>query len=597
MPLQLVVAIMLLAIAFFRLPFAFPVSPSVSASYVFQFNNRVAVLVFLVGATVFAVYFRGLSLRPATRDSRVSLASASCAVVLCVVLGAIYYWLSIPDGLQGEVPYFYGRLAQLAAGKTIYRDFEFAYGPLWLYLPYWTGKLFHLTLIHGYILFWLADWAVGIWLLYRLVNAIDIPSPYRTPIFFLFVLDFAGSLLPQGINYAPVRTLLTASLSLLVFTVFRQGHSMPVVAATASLSAALAAAVSPEHGIAFMLGTVLYFGLCVRTRPDRYWPSLAVMALCFLGIVAVSEKTRVYTTLHAFSSGGYNYPIMPIPAVLCVLGLYLLAACAAYIAFHSNRRDSLTVYLLCVCLFGMPACFGRADSGHMQLGAFSALLVAALSLGRYPLASLLAAVAFFHWPATAPFAGQFTPIREQVERRLFDPTHPAQLPNRVAVFVLHRLHRDAQRQIIEAKVAQFLGAPRTPELPAGVVVDAPWNFTRRKVVDTSDNVDYGYFFGMENVILPSQVDSILLWIQAHPERSLILPYDWQRRCRSFEEGEEPSLQVVYGRHWASPIRSMQVLLPLCDFIETRYAPDLEVFSLDNRIWHPIPTPSIQAHSR
>jgi hypothetical protein len=42
---------------------------------------------------------------------------------------------------------------------------------------------------------------------------------------------------------------------------------------------------------------------------------------------------------------------------------------------------------------------------------------------------------------------------------------------------------------------------------------------------------------------------------------------------------------------------MQVLLPLCDFIETRYAPDLEVFSLDNRIWHPIPTPSIQAHSR
>jgi hypothetical protein len=533
MPLQLVVAIMLLAIAFFRLPFAFPVSPSVSASYVFQFNNRVAVLVFLVGATVFAVYFRGLSLRPATRDSRVSLASASCAVVLCVVLGAIYYWLSIPDGLQGEVPYFYGRLAQLAAGKTIYRDFEFAYGPLWLYLPYWTGKLFHLTLIHGYILFWLADWAVGIWLLYRLVNAIDIPSPYRTPIFFLFVLDFAGSLLPQGINYAPVRTLLTASLSL----------------------------------------------------------------LCFLGIVAVSEKTRVYTTLHAFSSGGYNYPIMPIPAVLCVLGLYLLAACAAYIAFHSNRRDSLTVYLLCVCLFGMPACFGRADSGHMQLGAFSALLVAALSLGRYPLASLLAAVAFFHWPATAPFAGQFTPIREQVERRLFDPTHPAQLPNRVAVFVLHRLHRDAQRQIIEAKVAQFLGAPRTPELPAGVVVDAPWNFTRRKVVDTSDNVDYGYFFGMENVILPSQVDSILLWIQAHPERSLILPYDWQRRCRSFEEGEEPSLQVVYGRHWASPIRSMQVLLPLCDFIETRYAPDLEVFSLDNRIWHPIPTPSIQAHSR
>ena len=210
------------AAAFFRLPYYFPVSPSASASYVYQYNNRVAVLIFVAGAAAFAILFRGLSLQPATRDSRVSRISALLAAVFCVGLGLLCWWLSSPEGIHADVPYFYSRLCQLAAGKTIYRDFEFVYGPLLLYLPLWTGKLFHLNLIHGYFLFWLVDWAAGIWILYRLVNAIEIPSPYRTAVFFLLVADFVPALWREGINYAPVRGLLTAGLAMLVYAAHKR---------------------------------------------------------------------------------------------------------------------------------------------------------------------------------------------------------------------------------------------------------------------------------------------------------------------------------------------------------------------------------------
>jgi hypothetical protein len=580
MPLQLLAFLAAFAVVFFRLPFAFPVAPSASASYVFQFNNRVAVVIFIAGAALFSIYFRGLSLQPGTRDSRVSRISCLVAIATCVAVGWFYYWLSVPDGLFGEATYFHGRLAQLASGKAIYRDFEFAYGPLMLYLPFWTGRLLHLSLIHGYVLFWLADWAVGIWILYRLVNAIEIPSPYRTAIFFIFVLDFAGSILPQGINYAPLRTLLTAALAMVVYAAYRHPVSMPAMVAVSTACAALAAAVSPEHGLAFMAGTLLFFAACARRQGKGYWPSLAVMTLCFVAIAVASWKAGVYATLLAFGAGGYSYPIMPIPAVLCVLGLYLLAACAAYLAFQRRQSDSLAIYLLCICICGIPTCFSRADSGHVQLGAFSALIIGALTLGRYPRASLLAAAAFIYWPGTAPFSGQLTPVREQLERRIFSHTDAA------TVAAFHILHLDAHREAIESKVARH-HVSLIPTLPSDAIVNAPLGFLRQGYVDTSGNVDYGYFSGTENLILTPQVDSVIRWLASHPERSLVLPSVWESICYGFSEADDPGFQFVYGVRYASPKLPMGVYYPLCDFIWTRYKEESVPFLSDNRLWHPL----------
>jgi hypothetical protein len=568
------------SVAFFRLPFAFPVSPSVSASYAFQFNNAVAVVIFLAGAAFFSVYFRGLSLQPATSDSRVSRVSCLAAIAACVGVACFYYWLSVPDGLPGEAMYFYGRLAQLGSGKSIYRDFEFAYGPLLLYLPLWTGRLLHISLIHGYVVFWLADWAAGIWILYRLVNAIEIPSPYRNAIFFIFVLDLAGSILPQGINYAPLRTLLTAGLAMVVYAAYKHPVSMSFVAAISIACAVLAAACSPEHGLAFMLGTSLFFLSCARRRPRGDRLGFAVMSFGFVTIASLSYWAGAYSTMIAFGGGGYNYPIMPIPAILCVLGLYLLAACAGYVALQRRQRDSLTIYLLCICIFGLRACFARADSGHMQLGAFSALIIGALTLGRYPWASLLAGAAFVYWPGTAPFSGQLTTVREQLEHRMFLHTSAA------TVSAFHRLHLDAHREAIESKVAGNQAAP-IPALPSGEIVNAPLGFLRHGYADTSGNVDYGYFSATENVTLPVQVDSVIRWLAANPERSLILPAVWEPLCSNFSEAEDPGFQYVYGVHYASPKLPMRVYLPLCVFIHAHYVEESVSFASDYRLWHPL----------
>lgn len=576
--------LIIFAAALFRLPYHFPVPPSVSVSYVFQYNNRIAVLIFLAGAAAFAMLFDGLSLKPASQDSRVRPAYAFAIAFLCVGVGALYWWISKPDGLEGESIYFFNRLAQLAAGKTIYKQFEFAYGPLLLYLPYWMSKLFHLSLIEGYIVFWLLLWAVGIWLLYQVVNNIDIPSPYRTAVFFIFSIDLAQPLWPEGINYTPTRALLSAALATLVYRFHRREYPPLAVAGIAILCAAVASAVSPEYGIAFMLGTTVFFLLCVKQ--PRYRLALGLMGAGFLIVVAICTYGGLYATLRAFASGGYNYPVLPIPGVLCVMGLFILAGCVAYRAVRRGQTDSLTLYLICICFFSLPSGFGRSDSGHMQLGALPALIIAALGLGRYPWIALASAVAFLYWPGTAQYHSDYASVRNQLEIRMFNPERRPPLLYRSAVLLMHLFHEDTHRRQIEAKVAQpvpFGGAP--PVLPTSGIVDAPLGLTVRGYAVTDGRVDYGYFAGLQDVILPSQSRVITAWLDSHPEREIELPPGWQGICTTFGEAAEPGYQRLYGMHWASPKRQESVWMPLCNYIRMNYVPDDPTGVPQWTLWH------------
>jgi len=568
------------AALFFRLPYLFPVSPSVSASYIYQFNNRVALLVFLAGATLLGFLFPWPPPESEIKDSSVSRTTGLAAVAGTVAFGAFLHWISVPQGLTGEASYFLSRFSEAVAGHTIYRDFEFAYGPLWLYLPLWTGELLHLSLISGYLLFWLFNWAIGIWLLYIVVNAIKIPSSYRTSIFLIFAASMAPWLWSQGVNYTPVRPLLAGALAMVVWTIYRRGAPQLAVAAVAAVSAAVATGVSPEYGLAFMLGTLLFFAFCVKGPIAGHRLSLAAMAVCFLAIVVWGAKAGIYTTLRVFSSGGYNFPILPHPAILCMLALFLIAVSVASRAMRSGQTETLWMYLLCVCFFSLPSSFGRADPGHMQTGAFFAPIIAALALSRYRRAWTLVATVFVFCFVAAPLASLAAPVSGETMLRVLDPSRRSELPHRAAVSILHWLHADRQREALESQAASyFAGQTTIPDLPHGAIVEAPWGMTRRGFPDQSGAVDYGYFFGLENVILPAQVDAIVHWLQAHPERELVIPpieNQWPIspvHCYSYTEGENPRFNTFYGLPWASPKRQMQVIFPLCDYILTHYAPD------------------------
>lgn len=573
-PYAIGVFLLLFAIAFFRVPFFFPVAPSVSASYVYQFNNRVATLIFIAGVAAFAIWSRGMGLKPSEKDSRVSAGVCALVVVAGLVLSSFFIWIVWPFGLHGEADYAFSRIAQLASGKLPYRDFEFAYGPLLLYPPLWISKLFHVSLISGYFTWWMFNWALGICILRWIINAIEMPSPYRRAIFLIFSFGFAVPLWAFGLNYAPMRAMVSGGLAVFVFRTFQRGFRSHVAAAIVVLCAAVDTAVSPEHGLAFMAGTGLY--VCISAWSERrFWSVFYWIVPGFGAIVALSAKLGVYTTLRAFSSGAYNFPIMPTQDVLCVLALYVVAACAAYHAWRSGERRTALVYLLCVSMCGLPTCFGRADSGHMQLGAFPAVVTGALFLGRYRRFSLVFALVFVYYVYSDYARAQFGDIRAEVKRRIFDPEKGSPELRSLVAGVAHRLHKDraiARTDALAAYVSDLHARTIPPRLPNGIV-DAPLGITTNGVADMTGKIDYGYFFGQENAVMPYQIASIIRWLAAHPERDLVLPVGAERDCYHYSDGENRSFSSVYGVRWATPRRRMEIFQPLCEYIVTHYSPE------------------------
>lgn len=580
------------AAAFFLLPYAFHVPASISASYVYQFNNRIATAVFVAGVAGFAWLTNGLNLPVAEGSSRVAPWARWLGVLWCVGIVLMLSATAINQPLHGEAIYFLDRLNHLNAGETIYRDIEFPYGPLPLYLPFWTSKLLHLTLRQGYTVAWVSVWAIGVWVLSVLVDAIEIAAPSRTLVFLALVAQICPVTMPgYGINFSPLRFLLTGSMALLVFRVHqRRGLRAALIAAM--LSAAFAASVSPEAAIAFMLGSLIFFGVFTRERPRNFPLWFAAMSVAFAAIVYVSFRAGVYTVLRAFGSGAYNYPILPGPANLGVMFVYALAAAAGYKAYRAGRAQSLLVYILCISLFCMPSCFGRADYGHMEVGAMSAIVIGVLAISTrrvfwIPLAALFAVVVALGLKDL--FVPPVTIIREAAERNLFSPGQPATPAARASAFVFRSLHAESKLQQIQAKEAAALDRERSiapPQTLPSALYIAPFGYADWKLqIDMSGHVDYGYFHGLEDVFQPAQVDGLVLWLNSHPERRLVLPPEWEDECYTYPEGTPESIRALYMFPYVPPQRrTMTVLYPLCDYIRAHYTQDPQTSIRDWSIW-------------
>jgi hypothetical protein len=86
--------------AIYVIPFHVPVHDGLSISYLLGFNNRAALLLFLIFTLSFALWTRGLGLRlpSASEEPGCSFLRAGQVAIACSILGGILVWLfSIPQ--------------------------------------------------------------------------------------------------------------------------------------------------------------------------------------------------------------------------------------------------------------------------------------------------------------------------------------------------------------------------------------------------------------------------------------------------------------------------------------------------------------------
>ena len=368
----------------FDLPFRFPPTGSrVSPSLVFGFNNAVAIgaVVAVIGAAIAfrlwrhraagtapVPWFSRGSDDPPTRIRRTVFALMIAAHAGLVALMWLVAKTSNTWRLDFEACHFLWRLQLMSLfGARPYVDFQHEYGPALLYGPLLLHRLLAplgASLDAAYYLSYLAGSVLG---LSALLVILDRARMSRSRKEVAFCLLAAAGLTPyMGLNGNLVRYLppyFGVVLADQVLTRAR-GPAAPVVVVSAL--GALATLISPETGLAFGVGWIVY---CVWTAlTDRRRAIVGTVGLAGAAILALlSVPVRSAGTVLSFSAGAANFPLLPAPHIVFYL-VILVAGVSRLAADGLSGRAGPRALLLAMATISVamiPGALSRADPPHV----------------------------------------------------------------------------------------------------------------------------------------------------------------------------------------------------------------------------------------
>lgn len=595
-------------LAVFFLPYGISVAPAISDSYVFGFNNRAALACFLVFAASFAYWSGGLGLVARTTERSPDspglsrpLLWVTLAITTAVTLS---FWLAYRGiGAINEGGYLMDRLQHLAAGETVYRDFEFIYGPTVLYFPLALHRLLHLPLLDAYYLAWSLAWVGGIALLWLTVEWTCRTSPRKNGIYLLAFLGFIFSTVSLGLNYTPLRFAGAPFFAALTMRVLDTRHSVLPAVLTALGGATWVLFYSPEQGIAFVLGTFVFFLIFVDRRLPNYVPSVVLLA-CGEGLLALALwRTGVLHYMRGMAGGGYNLPLLPSLNTLVLLGLLLAAGCVLANSLRLHRRGSAVEYLILISLFALPAAFGRCDPGHIFMNTLGAFLAAWTIIsykpraGRWMVWSYLASALFL--PLALYQENNF--FMFPVKVALLSTSDPNPALRRWTTQAMNRTVGGHRTAAMLAKWGKAFPVMVVSDVPPGRTMLAPLGYPSTLVSANSPGITNGRYRGLGNVMAPYEVEEKVAELRNRPDRLLL--FTAGNRCSRTAPSLDPApltpefdraarrelllnLQPLYLPH----VRHTEALLaPVCAYIVGHYRPTSMVGPFaGSEVWERVP---------
>ena len=311
------------------------------------------------------------------------LGLASLAAAVAVLAWSHY----LSDPYWGETSYFLARIDLVNLGFTPYRDFEYDYGPFFLYAPvaldglsgHWLG------IENAYAACLALAYPIGFTFLFLFQRMLNLPDRDRPWILLLtFLIWFITSL---GFQYTPLR------YTVLPFAIAVGTH--PAILSSLgpfsrSLKPLLIGAccfvclmVSPEMGLACALGFVVV--AVVHFLAGRAAQGIACLVGVAVAVVLPVLFSRDYfDTAIAFGSGACNFPFYPNvdDIIIVVAALYVLPRLAGSIWWQPTHPLAPFAAGICAAVTAlMPAAMGHCDGGHVMTNGLMlfVLLFAALA--------------------------------------------------------------------------------------------------------------------------------------------------------------------------------------------------------------------------
>ena len=355
----------------FVLPLHVPMAyrATISASYVGDFNNRVASVVaalFSVGVFVFTVWRKRRDVavpQPETSKEQLGQGFIALVVGLSALVLAVCGALIAASRMEylGDAGYFIQQATtRLDTGRALYTQLEFAYGPLLLLPEVWLAKLLHCSVTTAYFIVLVFSESVGLLLLAYVLNELPIRGSLRKGALALFAV---GAITPlMGLNYTFFR--FAPAMALLQFA--SRSRSPWRCALVLGVGEALVLLISPEIGFALMVGIVA-FAFARTWQAGAIWLVTAAVPVATLGALLLTYGRPYLATIAQFSSGVMNLPVAPYPHLL-VLVFALAWVVPVGLGLNMDLKDPGSARLLgfyALTLAYLPAALGRCDPLHV----------------------------------------------------------------------------------------------------------------------------------------------------------------------------------------------------------------------------------------
>ncbi len=579
-----VLLLLLLAVAVFLLPYQFPVAPSISLSYVVQYNNRAALLLFTGGAVLYALLTGGAMGRSDTVDRPLRWPHLAVALPLVLLLSGGQALRSLSKSAGMESFYSINRSVLLADGVPPFTGFSSTYGPLELYPPVWLHQLTNRPITTTYYAWLILQWLVGTAMLWFTVRHLPFRQRWR-PVLFWVVLELClVTLASDGATYNPVRLIGTAFAGVLLAWAHRRGRNGYVTAVVALVAIAFNMGISADLGLAIAAGSVLWFAVL---RWQRSTPTGSVLLLLVgIATIVLFCKTQGYFIAMAmFGAGAYALPLLPTVHIATTLFVYVAAACGAVVAWRAQAFDSAVLPLAFIGLAGLPGAFGRADEVHLRLASAAFLLGLAYLMQQVIVRRIFTAVAFvsYLFPVSRALLRDG---RHQASIALHTLLHP-HVAHPFAIAMQGEPAMDGMAN--QRHFPFFAGTFRTMRLqpPCPVVYFAPTLTPPRGVAPSAVCIDTGAFKVAGNLFTKQAIQLKTDELLAQPRRPLLLldvPLEEQFATIEDDPRMLPSVEGYSPLHPRVKRAAITYGL-LIDTIRTHYTPD-PISENGFRVWWP-----------
>lgn len=595
--------------AVFYLPTLVPLKPTVSASYVFGYNNRAGVVLVLLLVALGAIWTNGLGLQflAPSKSRNIPAKTLVFALLIISICCFAMYMLAGRFGGFGESSYEIDRVWQLSQGKTPYVDFEWPFGAGLLYGPLLLGRLIHLSVVPAYYLFWGLSFLGGTVVLYLAVNLIDYPSEHKKTIFLL--LFFAGllSVVNMGTHYTFLRYSTPLLFILLVQNLLRRSDSRSQYLSVflAIFFTALLLLISPEIAVAHAFACICVF---VWSRPrtsQQQFLLLPILAVALAVVLGIASKFHVFATMKASGGGADSFPIGFAPHILLFFAALFLCACYLFRRLSVSSIHDNTIGLIAFSIPMMAAALGRCDLLHVvwnAQGIFLASLIYASNLKRgwkwCRTAYLLFAIVYPGILSIQAYAGQMATIASEQLRDRGDNSHLRSILINLAERTIQHFPGPDRRSSLETKLVKA----ERPAVPQSFRISSVYPSWHGRVFapagyrphgdgfgsDLSDDVDYGYFEGFENANTTDALQEKLTELKNRPGSAILLPASFfDNRCKVNPSGMRRGISLNWGFPYIGrAVHVENVRKPVCDYIQSQYVledkPTLDNF--DYGLW-------------